>query len=207
MCSPWRTSMVSGCAWFLQGSFSERGLGKLCIIKSHLIPVFSQEFHLISFFLARNSSLCAAKGREYTLSCLGCSLALIAGKLPVPFCAPAAVRLLEMNFCSRRCLYRNTLFFLLLTLGSWWKAWLDHTASLHMGVKWCPQGSGDTDFGFLQIFLPGRGRVAVTKPSLSSESGGSEPQERWSEHTEEMALMLLSWHRHLWEMEPSQPVE
>lgn len=50
MCSPWRTSMVSGCAWFLQGSFSERGLGKLCIIKSHLIPVFSQEFHLISFF-------------------------------------------------------------------------------------------------------------------------------------------------------------
>lgn len=206
MCSPLRTSMVSGCAWFLQSSFSERGLGKL----SNKVPPYTSFFPGIPLdilFLARNSSLCAAKGREYTLSRLGGSLALMPGKLPVPFCAPAAVRLLEMNFCSRRCLYRNTLLFLLLTLGSWWKAWLDHAASLHMGVKWCPQGSGDTDFGFLQIFLPGRGRVAVTKPSLSSESGGSEPQERWSEHTEEMALMLLSWHRHLWEMEPSQPVE
>lgn len=224
MCSLLRIFMVLGCAWSLQGSFSERGQGNLYEVP---LSTFSSQW------MARNSSLCAATGREYTLSCLDGSLAAEGGEggqkcgcaliqwaahpkilnptvlpgLPLSTdarkaaCAslmcPAAGRLLEMYFYSCRYLYRN-IHFLLLTLGRWCKAWLGHAASLYIGVKWRPQGSAATATGQILAFCRYFAWKRACGRDKTCESQGNELQERLSEHTrcaEEMALLLLSCHR------------
>lgn len=63
--------------------------------------------------------------------------------------------------------------------------------------RWCH--SHFPDFSFLQIFLPGRGRVAVTEPCLRAVNHGAMSRRRgWSERSrcaEEMAPVLPSCHR------------